>query len=158
MKNKAIIISILSILLVTVGAYFLVRGNQSNEISDNQESSQVASPKTESNTSNKPTVVGTYVDYSEDALASAYGTKVLFFHASWCPQCRQLDADIKNGGIPDNTTILKVDYDSNQDLRKKYGVTIQTTFVVVDENGNLTKKYVAYKKPTLNNVISNLGL
>ena len=43
---------------------------------------------------------GTYIDYSESAIANASGTKILFFHAPWCPQCKALDASIKSGPIP----------------------------------------------------------
>lgn len=99
---------------------------------------------------------GAYIAYSEAGLSEAKGTRILFFHASWCPQCRALDADIKKQGVPAGTTILKVDYDKAQDLRKKYGVTLQTTVVKVDEKGNLISKFTPYEKPTLDNALSNL--
>lgn len=99
---------------------------------------------------------GTYIDYSENAIANASGTKILFFHAPWCPQCKALEASIKAGPIPPGTTIIKVDYDSSQALRQKYGVTTQTTLVLVDDNGGLVKKYVAYSTPSLGALISNL--
>lgn len=103
--------------------------------------------------SNQP---GEYIDYNSSAIANASGTKLLFFHAPWCPQCRALETDIKEKGVPTGVTIIKVDYDSNQALRKKYGVTIQTTLVRVDNEGNLIKKYVAYNKPTLASLKENL--
>ncbi len=99
---------------------------------------------------------GSYVDYKPGIIEQTAGTKLLFFHASWCPQCRALEADIKKSTIPANVTIIKVDYDSNQALRQKYGVTIQTTVVHVDDRGNLIKKYVAYESPTLAAVVKNL--
>ncbi|HKX73540.1 MAG TPA: thioredoxin family protein [Candidatus Saccharimonadales bacterium] len=99
---------------------------------------------------------GVYADYSDEALKTTSGTKVIFFHAPWCPQCRELDKSIKVGSIPPDVTIFKVDYDSNQALRKKYGVTIQTTLVKVDDTGALVKKYVAYNKPDLQALIENL--
>jgi len=40
-------------------------------------------------------------------------------------------------------------------LRQKYGVTIQTTIIRLDAEGNVAKKYVAYDDPTLTNVIAN---
>lgn len=96
---------------------------------------------------------GKYIDYSEANLANASGQRVLFFHASWCGQCRQLDEDIKKDPIPDGLTILKVDYDTNQDLRQKYGVTFQTTFVKIDAQGNrIGKPYIAYDEPTFDAV------
>ena len=98
-------------------------------------------------------VAGTYVPYRDGIIAETKGEKLLFFHAPWCPQCRALDADIKEKGVPDNTAVIKVDYDSSQALRQKYGVTIQTTIVRVDDQGNEVKKYVAYDDPTLAAVI-----
>lgn len=102
------------------------------------------------------TAAGSYVSYSGDALSRSEGTRILFFHASWCPQCRALEADIKKSGVPAGTTIFKVDYDNAQDLRKKYGVTLQTTVVKVDESGNLISKFTPYQKPTLQNALENL--
>ncbi|HRF28833.1 MAG TPA: thioredoxin family protein [Candidatus Saccharibacteria bacterium] len=99
---------------------------------------------------------GAYVVYEGGTIASTKGTKVLFFHAPWCPQCRALHEDIKNSAIPNGVTIVKVDYDSHQDLREKYGVTLQTTFVLIDDNGDLVKKYVAYNEPTFDSVKRNL--
>ena len=91
---------------------------------------------------------GTYTAYSEAALSEAQGQKVLFFHASWCPQCRSIESGIEAQGVPEGYTILKVDYDTNQDLRDQYGVTLQTTFVKLDENNNELSKFVAYDEPT----------
>lgn len=101
---------------------------------------------------------GAYVDYSEDALAAASGTRVLFFHAPWCPQCRALESDILAAGVPEGVTVVKVDYDSRQDLRQQYGVTIQTTVVALDGKGNGTATFVAYDEPTLTAALTGLGL
>lgn len=91
---------------------------------------------------------GAYVVYSNEAFAATPGTKLLFFHAPWCPQCRELEATIKSNPLPANVTVFKVDYDSNQALRQKYGVTLQTTFVKVNDAGEKVKSYVAYNEPT----------
>lgn len=71
-------------------------------------------------------------------------TTVLFFYASWCPSCRTADQDIiaHINEIPDTLTILKVNYDKASDLKQKYAVTTQTTFVVVDAQGNMIKKEI----------------
>ncbi len=95
---------------------------------------------------------GQYVDYSPELVSSTPGTKLLFFHAPWCSQCNALESDIEASGLPDGVTIFKVDYDSNQDLRQEYGVTIQTTMVKVDDDGNKIDSYVAYEEPTFDNV------
>ena len=99
---------------------------------------------------------GQYVDYSPELVASTPGDKLLFFHADWCSQCVSLEGDIEASGVPDGVTIFKVDYDSNQDLRQEYGVTIQTTVVKVDDNGDKIDSYVAYEDPTLDNVTAAL--
>jgi thiol-disulfide isomerase/thioredoxin len=99
---------------------------------------------------------GQYLDYSPELVASTPGDKLLFFHAPWCSQCVALEKDIEANGVPDGATVFKVDYDSNQDLRQKYGVTIQTTMVEVDENGEKLDSYVPYEDPTLDSVSAAL--
>lgn len=99
---------------------------------------------------------GAYTDYREGIIAETQGTKVLFFHASWCPQCRALEKSIQSGQIPSNTTIFKVDYDSNQALRKTYGVTIQTTLVQIDDSGKELKKFVASDDPSLQAIVREI--
>lgn len=94
---------------------------------------------------------GTYETYAPSKLAMATGEHkvVLFFHASWCPTCKALDADIKAHleSIPSSLTILDVDYDTSGELKKRYGVTMQHTLVEVDAQGNLIKKWIG--SPTL---------
>lgn len=90
---------------------------------------------------------GEYKDYSADLVKATPGTKLLFFHAPWCPQCRELEATINENGVPAGVTVFKIDYDTNQALRQQYGVTLQTTFVKIDDSGNKVKSYVAYEEP-----------
>ncbi len=99
---------------------------------------------------------GQYVEYSPELVAETPGDKLLFFHADWCSQCVSLEGDIEASGVPDGVTVFKVDYDSNQDLRQEYGVTIQTTVVKVDDNGDEIDSYVAYEDPTFDNVSAAL--
>jgi thiol-disulfide isomerase/thioredoxin len=101
---------------------------------------------------------GAYVPFTDEALASAEGARVLFFHASWCPSCRALEESILAAGVPDGVTILKVDYDSRQDLRQQHGVRQQTTVVLLDENGGTAELYVPYDEPTIDNALAGLGL
>lgn len=87
---------------------------------------------------------GSIESYSPEKLALANSGKVLlFFHASWCPICRQLDAEaIANPNIvPEGVHVLKVDYDTATTLKQKYGVTVQHTFVQVDANGASVQKF-----------------
>lgn len=97
---------------------------------------------------------GAYVEYEEDIVANAEGRILLFFHAAWCPQCRSIESDILAEGVPPGVTIVKVDYDSRQDLRQRYGVTLQTTFVEVDATGIELQQHVAYDDPHLDAVLA----
>ncbi len=98
--------------------------------------------------------VGAYLDYYDGAIEETPGLKVLFFHAQWCPKCRALDADIEANAIPAGMTIFKVDFDTALDLRQTYGVTLQTTIVYVDDEGELLTKGVLYDDTTLDALIA----
>ena len=109
----------------------------SDEVVENQDDTTEVAP--EGNLAS-----GSYEIFAPEKLSKANdGKVVLFFKASWCPSCRALDSDIKSSlnDIPDGVTILEVDYDTNQDLRKKYGVTTQHTLVQVDSEGNAITKW-----------------
>lgn len=101
---------------------------------------------------------GTYESYnaSKLAMASATHNVVLFFRASWCPTCIAVDKDIRAnlGSIPGNLTILDVNYDNSTELKKKYGITYQHTFVQVDAQGTLIKKWSG--SPTLAAIVSQV--
>ncbi len=87
---------------------------------------------------------GSYEIYAKEKLAyaKAGGTAVLFFHAPWCPTCRAANKSLADSIIPDGLLVLKIDYDSSLELKKKYGVTSQHTFVQVDAEGNMIKKWL----------------
>ncbi len=155
MRNKPILLAF-GILLVICGALAYVYLARPSQPSPTSQQGSVPSPIASTPVPQTAAAPGTYKQYADSSIASTKGTKVLFFHAPWCPQCRKLEASIKDGKIPAGVTIFKVDYDSSQDLRKKYGVTIQTTLVRVDDSGNLVKKYVAYDNPTLEAVAPNI--
>lgn len=100
---------------------------------------------------------GSYEAYTAEKIARAEtGDVVLFFHASWCPSCRGLNADIEKNldAIPSGVSILKVDYDKETELKKKYAVTYQHTLVQVDKDGNLIKKWSG--TPSLSDLVSQI--
>lgn len=154
MKKPVIITFAVIVIALIVAAiwFFAPKTSQYSPQSSTSEST-TTSQAASTSSSTQP---GKYVDYTEDIIASTKGTKILFFHAPWCPQCKALDSSIRSGKIPDGVTIIKVDYDSSQKLKQKYGVTVQTTLVSVDDAGNLIKKYVAYSTPSLEALIKNV--
>jgi thiol-disulfide isomerase/thioredoxin len=64
------------------------------------------------------------------------GPVVLFFAADWCPTCIEAMKDLNaNGAMLKGVTVVVVDYDNSKDLKKRYGVTVQHTFVQIDGKG-----------------------
>lgn len=101
---------------------------------------------------------GEYSTYSADKLAAAEtGDVVLFFKADWCPSCRALDTNIQDNlsEIPADVSILTVDYDTETDLKQKYGIVTQHTLVQVDAQGNEIKKWTG--SPRLESVLAELN-
>lgn len=159
--NKNVILVVLGVVLVGLIIYGFNKNQNTQLVVENnqEENNQIA--ETELNTVNENTdqvdvetdieinnqlvaQAGTYETYDPSKLALAENGKVvLFFNASWCPYCRTLDKNIKNNlsSIPNNLTILNVDYDNSTELKKKYGVTSQHTLVQVDSSGNLITKW-----------------
>lgn len=81
------------------------------------------------------------VNYEKESGSLQGSDVVLFFNATWCPTCQEADENLSSAQFPDGLTVVSVDYDSNEALRDRYGVTTQHTFVVVDPDGNAVKKF-----------------
>lgn len=158
-QKRSTLVIILAIIVVIVGAmlYLLLRPQQPTTSEDTKTSQQTNNEETPEapESESQP---GKYEEYNETAFAQTEGRRILFFYAPWCPQCRALDASIQEGTVPSGVAIFKTDYDSHQELRQKYDVTIQTTLVEVDENGNEVREYVAYDDPTFVVVKAAMGL
>ena len=78
----------------------------------------------------------TFTSLAAAQLLAAQGPTVLFFSASWCPTCRaamrELEAGVERlGGV----VVVVVDYDRAGELKKRYGVTYQHTWVRIDSRG-----------------------
>ena len=150
MNKKALVVSLAIVLLIAAGVAFLLMRKTPDLAPQAVPTPQ---PENAQQVEKQPSLAkGKYVDYSEDAFAHTSGTRLIFFYAPWCPQCRMLDESIKASDLPDGLTIFKLDYDSNQSLRQKYGVTLQTTVVKVDAEGKGIKNYVAYDEPSFASV------
>jgi thiol:disulfide interchange protein len=151
-NNNIFIFSIIAIVLIIGGiAVFSSVSSQQNDSvvvdsNSTKDSMEVISSKAQDPlvSSSEATLAANYVDYSPGLLADSQAeNKVLFFKASWCPTCTILDKNLQEetANIPNDTLILQVDYDSNQDLRQKYGVVSQHTLVQVDQNGEEIQKW-----------------
>ncbi len=88
-----------------------------------------------------------YYDYSEIALDKTKnnGKTVLFFAATeWCNTCSALDDELKERSreLPDGISVLKIDYDRDKVNKDKYGIVQQHTMIILDTNGNETKRWI----------------
>lgn len=101
---------------------------------------------------------GRYESYDASKVsAEGYERTVIFFYAPWCPECRAFDEAITSSTIPAGVQILQVDYDGATELRQKHEVTLQSTFVEVDTNGDQTAKWVGYgKDKSVEAILENL--
>ncbi|MGB4762401.1 MAG: thioredoxin family protein [Candidatus Saccharimonas sp.] len=161
--NKKTVIIVITLTSIIVGALLyvaLTRGQMHERMTNEMTTMEESKPEviTEQPETDVDSVAnqGSYVPYDEAKLAVTEGDILLFFHASWCPQCRAIEKSIYNEGIPNNVTIYKIDYDTNQALRQRYGVTLQTTFVKVDAKGNKLASFVAYSEPSFSAVRQRL--
>lgn len=89
---------------------------------------------------------GSYISYDKyiQDKDNYLNTKVIiFFNAAWCSTCKVARENFESSlnMIPRDMTIAVVDFDNSNELRKKYGVTVQHTFVQIDQNGDSLKKW-----------------
>lgn len=95
-----------------------------------------------------------FQNYSEDILTKSLKNNrrvVLFFHADWCPTCRTLASDIitNSSDLPDDLTILKLDYDTETALKEEYGVLIQHSLIQLDKNSEEVTRWLGGGVPLI---------
>jgi len=143
--KRVLVIIIIAILAaaIIVSGYFGYKKWQSNKLAKQQV--QVSQTGTEQQQEKPVEAVkraGAYVAYDPVLFTQASdGKVVLFFNAKWCNTCKQLDKELKAAKLPDNLTIMNVDYDKNSVLRKKYSVPFENTFVQVDAAGVMVNRW-----------------
>jgi len=78
-----------------------------------------------------------FTDLKAAQMLAAEGPTVLFFSADWCPTCqaamKELDGEAARLG---DITVVVVNYDRASDLKRKYGISYQHTYVQIDAEGN----------------------
>ena len=118
--------------------------SQANSSSDAMSSAKSSSSATSHSDSASQSYI-TYDQYQASKDKYADSKVVLFFNATWCPDCRAINEALTSdpGKIPAKTTVVSVDYDQHTDLRQRYGVTTQHTFVQIDTNGEKTRQWVS---------------
>jgi thiol-disulfide isomerase/thioredoxin len=87
---------------------------------------------------------GHYLPFDEELFREAAGRKrVYFFHATWCSNCRTADKALKaeRERIPPDVVLFRTNFDTARALKQRYAVTYQHTFVLVDAEGAMVRKW-----------------
>jgi len=79
------------------------------------------------------------------AIAAEADKTVVFFFATWCPNCILTLTELseKWSDVEPDITLVIADYDTETELKSKYGVTYQDTFVLLDSEANGVKLWNA---------------
>ena len=118
--------------------------SQANSSSDAMSSAKSPSSATSHSDSASQSYI-TYDQYQASKDKYADSKVVLFFNAKWCPDCRAINEALTSdpGKIPAKTTVVSVDYDQHTDLRQRYGVTMQHTFVQINSSGDKVRQWAS---------------
>ncbi|MDA1316702.1 MAG: thioredoxin family protein [bacterium] len=154
MKQNLIIVGSIIIAAVLIGMFVRGRSNKTPEmpkegISDIAVSESIKAKEETSDLNSGESMMKSTTEkllpYSPETLQEALkdGTDVLFFHAGWCPTCIAAEKDFRANldQIPENITIIKANYDTETELKAKYGVVTQDTFVQIDGQGEVIAKW-----------------
>lgn len=77
-----------------------------------------------------------FTDIDDAKMHADNNPTVLFFYADWCPVCRTELKKIESGqSMLKDITVIVVNYDKSKELKRKYGVTYQHTYVQIDSHG-----------------------
>jgi thiol-disulfide isomerase/thioredoxin len=158
MKKETILTGVIGIAVAAILIWFVTglgsdtssNTNQSNVEPTTQqnmtpEEAREAAEQRDQETAQKAEASNRYIDYTPEAFASSTtANNVISFDADWCYVCDAIEENILAGEIPEDLTIFKANFDEEIELRKKYGVTSQTTFVQVTPNGDEITKWVMY--------------
>lgn len=86
-----------------------------------------------------------YSSETELKALAAEGKTVVFFFATWCPNCilTLTEMSEKWSEIEPDITLVIADYDTETALKVEYGVTYQDTFVLLDSSAKAAKLWNA---------------
>ncbi len=88
----------------------------------------------------------------ELATLAAQGRTVVFFYATWCPNCILTLSELSGrwAEIDPAITLVIADYDREIALKAEYGVTYQDTFVLLDDKARSVRLWNAGGVASLN--------
>ncbi len=85
-----------------------------------------------------------YLELNTENLEIYLGKRkiALFFHADWCPSCRTANTEIAENikTFPNDTVVLKANFDTETKLREKFGITQQHSVVIINKKNEVVQK------------------
>ncbi len=101
---------------------------------------------------------GAIQDFDQETFETALadGKKVLLdFYADWCPTCRSNAPVVKSAVQADGDVVaFKVNYDTEQALRSKYGVVSQSTYITIQNDQELGRALGAQSADTITQLLA----
>src|SRR3989344_7594978 len=97
---------------------------------------------------------GQDLPYAEGIIGNGRQS-VLFFWASWCPYCKTNDERLKkweDDGLLDFNA-YKVNYDTESDLKNRYGVVNQDTHILIDGDGDEIRRVTFPSEEALRDLV-----
>lgn len=82
-----------------------------------------------------------YVPYSEEKIKKSTKLKVLFFNSSESSSIKLLKKNLQKSGIHDWLVMYEINFDTNMKLKNKYNVDASHTFIQVDNDLNIIRKW-----------------
>lgn len=170
-KGSAKLIKVFALILVFIGAIFLVgsfsgASNPLNPLEKFGQCSPIVETKSETNSFKKVKNLAAL----EQEIANSQKPVLIDFSAEWCASCKELEhitfPDAKVASLMRSFTLLKVDVTKNSDddkvMLKRYNVFGPPAIIFYDKAGNEMKNYktIGYKSPEvfsqiLENVLGN---
>lgn len=92
------------------------------------------------------TTVTSYSPGCAERYAAEGRKAVLFFRAYWCGACADAAAHIADAAAsgPSDLVVIEADFDDSESLRRRYGVTVQHTFVQVGAGGEELGQWLGF--------------
>ena len=105
----------------------------------------LCAPHSQAQTEAPKAVLVQYSAETDLKALSAKGKTVVFFFATWCPNCVLTLTELsqKWSEVDPAITLVIADYDTETALKAEYGVTYQDTFVLLDAEAKAAKLWNA---------------
>ena len=149
--QKFILFFILTIILLCFGVFFIQVYQEQKSYYDGQNNPQILESPTPFTEIDTPSVYKDYTKLDYDTSLVDKRVMVLFFTANWCAECLTQDTvnvetfvELNKEGVV-GLRIHTLDSETTTEsdaIAKKFDVTKESSFVILDKSGKVSSKYV----------------